>query len=350
MIAQYDGPASWSGFQLRLGPTVARPDSASVHGLGRGFIDYCIVVRNLAPKTIREYEGDLVDFHRFTGQITLRQLQRDLIHGYVRSLFERQLAMATIRRRVATIRAFCSWLEYEQYVAITPFHRLRFNLRLPRTLPRALSGSEMRRLLDSAHRGVWLDSRTSRYDGALTHFAIIAMFTTGMRINELLSVRMDDVDPRTGVIHVHGKGRRERRVYMAGPEALLVLQSFFARRRALSSRSENLMVNGNGNPVSPSALRLRLRMVAKRARITRRVTPHMLRHSAATQLIEAGVDIRFVQRLLGHSSIAITEIYTHVSDRTLHDVLARANTLRRVGQTPLVEQLEVRFGGNGIAA
>jgi integrase/recombinase XerC len=350
MIASFDGPESWTGIQLRLSPVSAGRAGMLVHVLGRGFIDYCHVVRNLSPKTIREYEGDLVDFHRFTGDIAVHHLRREVIHGYVRSLFERELAIATIRRHVATIRALCGWLEYEGYVPITPFHRLRLNLKLPRVLPRALGASEMRRLLDTARRAMWMEVRTRRYDSALTHFAIVAMFTTGMRVNELLGIRLDDVDPRTGVLQVHGKGSRERRVYMAGPEALLVLQSFIARRRTLRTRCDHLVVNGRGNPVTASALRLRLRVLAKRAKITRRLTPHMLRHTAATQLVEAGVDIRFVQRLLGHSSISITEIYTHVSDRSLRDVLARANTLRRLGETVLVEQLQVPLDGTSIAA
>ena len=195
-----------------------------------------------------------------------------------------------------------------------------------------------------------MDGRTSSYDGALTYFAIVAMFTTGMRVNELLTLRLQDVDARTGILHVRGKGNRERRVYMAGPETLIVLRSFVARRRTLNLRSEQLLVTPRGNPVTPSLLRGRLRILARRARIARRVTRHMLRHTAATQLMEAGVDIRFVQRLLGQTSIAITEIHTHVSDRTLQDVLTRANTLRRVGQTPLVEQLEVPLAGSSIAA
>lgn len=350
MIAQLDGRGPWTTVPLRLGATAARPDNTNVRRLSHSFLDYCQVVRNLSPRTVREYEGDLVDFHRFAGEITIIDLRRELIHGYVRSLFEREFAIATIRRRVATLRVFCRWLEYEQYVTITPFHRLRFSLPKPRILPRALSAAEMRRLLDSARRAAWNDSRSSHYDGALMHFAIVAMFTTGMRINELLSLRLDDVDTRAGIFQVHGKGRRERLVYMAGPEAMAVLQSFLERRRALRLRSDDLLVTSQGRVLSASALRLRLKLLVKKAHITRRVTPHMLRHTAATHLLEAGVDIRFVQRLLGHSSIAMTEIYTHVSDRALRDALMRANTLRRVGQTPLVEQLQVPLGESSLAA
>jgi site-specific recombinase XerC len=119
MIAPFNGPESWSGIQVRFGPTPARPNNLSMDTLRRDFTDYCLVARNLAPKTIRDYDHDLLDFQRFAGDITIRDLQRELIHGYVRSLFERKLAVATIRRRVATIRVFCSWLEYEQYVPIT---------------------------------------------------------------------------------------------------------------------------------------------------------------------------------------------------------------------------------------
>ncbi len=253
---------------------------------------------------------------------------------------ERGLAIATIRRRIASLRAFCNWLEEERYLAIGPFHRLRLNLRKPRLLPRSLSAAEMRRLLNVARLAPWRDPRMSSFDCTLMHFALVAMFTTGVRMGEILSVRLPDVDYRAGILQVHGKGNRERRVYMAGPEALSVLHAYIARRRTVDTRFDHLLVTGRGRPLSASLLRYRLKRLVRRARIERRVTPHMLRHTAATQLLEAGVDIRLVQRLLGHSSIAMTEIYTQVSDRLLRETLTRANTLRRVGQTPLVEQIE----------
>ena len=122
------------------------------------------------------------------------------------------------------------------------------------------------------------------------------------------------VDPLTGSLRVNGKGSRERFVYVTNARVCRLLVSYVEARRLLPSTHDQLFVCGRGQPANPAVLRRRLRHTSTRAGLERRVTPHMLRHTAATSLLEAGVDMRFVQRLLGHRSIATTQIYTHVSD------------------------------------
>jgi integrase/recombinase XerD len=129
---------------------------------------------------------------------------------------------------------------------------------------------------------------------------------------------------------VHGKGNRERHVFLSGKDAKALLKTYLKRRGQIGSTSDHLLLGADGDVWTPQLLRRRLGALAKRADISRRVTPHMLRHTAATQLIEAGVDIRFVQKLLGHASIATTQIYTQVSDSSLRSTLEKANTLDRV--------------------
>jgi site-specific recombinase XerD len=129
---------------------------------------------------------------------------------------------------------------------------------------------------------------------------------------------------------VLGKGRRERMVYVSDSWIAELLRHHLATRSALNLPHEQLLSNQRGQPLSTAALRSRLSKASAQAGIKRRITPHMLRHTAATQLVESGVDIRFVQRLLGHASIATTEIYTHVSDQSVHRAIKRANVLGRV--------------------
>jgi len=159
---------------------------------------------------------------------------------------------------------------------------------------------------------------------------VVALFTTGLRVGELVAVCLADMSERETAILVRGKGRRERRVFLPGREARAVLARYLAARVATCTPIDQLLVTANGVAVTTQYVRKRLRELARSAGIGRRITPHMLRHTAATQLLEAGVDIRFVQTLLGHTSIATTQIYAEVRDTALKARLARANMLARI--------------------
>jgi site-specific recombinase XerD len=155
------------------------------------------------------------------------------------------------------------------------------------------------------------------------------MVGTGMRVGELCKIKLDDLSPEGAVVRIHGKGARDRVAYVTDPGLRRDLQRLVAQRRKAGTAA--LFVNRYGSHMRPQSVRSKLRRLAKEAGLSRRVTPHMLRHTAATLLIETGVDIRFVQRLLGHSSIATTEIYTHVSDEALRVTLERADVLGTLG-------------------
>ena len=166
--------------------------------------------------------------------------------------------------------------------------------------------------------------------GTLLHFVVICLFATGLRVGELATVALAEIDAAEGSILVRGKGNRERRVFLPGAEAAAALRRYLDSRRAIPSPLDRLLVTLSGTAISAQHLRRRITTLAENAGLTRRVTPHMLRHTAATQLIEAGVDIRFVQKLLGHASIATTQIYTQVSDTSLKATMERADTLGKV--------------------
>jgi site-specific recombinase XerD len=296
------------------------------------FLDHCRNGKGLSPHTLRAYHSDLTDFRNAVGQtVGIGEVNRDLIRLYARSLLEnRQLKETTARRRIATLKVLFRWLEREELVALSVFHRLDLSIRLPKKLPRALEPADMRRLLRAAETAVLAAPGDSRYGALIMLFVIVVLFTTGLRVSELASVRMESVSHREGHIRVSGKGNRERTVYLPGRPAMKVLMDFLDARRKIATSSDALVVTPDGVPVTAQYIRRRLRDLAASAGIRRRVTPHMLRHTAATQLLEAGVDIRFVQRLLGHASIATTQIYTQVRDATLKARLSRADTLSRL--------------------
>lgn len=297
------------------------------------FLNHCRVAKGLSVCTLRAYKSDLADFARSVGDsVTIGEIDRDCIRTYVRALLDRGLKETTIKRRVATLKVVFRWLEREGLVPLSVFHRLDLLIRLPKRLPRALDPEDMRRLLRAAGSRTQQAGGLTTYEAVLSRFLVVALFTTGLRVGELVSIRIGDVSVRESAIQVRGKGNRERKVYLPGRQAFLALARFLAARKAIPSSQDLLLIDARGIAFTAQHVRKRLATLGVVAGITRRVTPHMLRHTAATQLLEAGVDIRFVQKLLGHSSIATTQIYTHVRDVALKAKLVRANTLARLGR------------------
>lgn len=289
------------------------------------FLGYCAVERRLSENTLQAYSCDLDDFNGWLPPSTLTsEISTDTLKGYLNTMVgTRKLAAATVRRRIACLRAFFRRLA-DQGVLADPFVGWRLILPRRKRLPRALSRGEVTSLLSRPANA--RDSQ-SRLDGQLTA-AVRLMVATGLRVGELCKLRVQDISPDGGSLRVHGKGSRDRVAYIADLDFRAELQALVDRRRRMDGTSASLFVNRNGSKLRPQSIRARLHRAAEAAGLARRITPHMLRHTAATLLIETGVDIRIVQRLLGHSSIATTEIYTHVSDEILRTTLERANVLQ----------------------
>jgi len=318
------------GVQMSLpGIEVAGTGSSHLALLQNRFVEHCRITKGLSSHTLRAYECDLRHFALNVATDDVDKIDRDTLRAYGRGLLDQEkLKPATVRRRIATLKVFFRWLEREQIVTANVFHRLEFSVRLPKRLPRALSGEEMTNLLRTANEDVSLSKE--RYEAQLMQFVVVTLFATGLRIGELTSLRLRDVSASDATIDVHGKGNKERRVYLTGRQAVNLLKAFMKVRTTIEATTERLLVTDNGQPITAQYIRGRLAALTARAGISRRVTPHMLRHTAATQLLEAGVDIRLVQRVLGHSSISTTQIYTHVTDTLLRARLSQANTVSKL--------------------
>jgi site-specific recombinase XerD len=292
---------------------------------GQRFLAYCRLGKGLGGNTLQAYGGDLKALARFfPPDITINQIDRaQLMVSVSRLLDEPRRAPATIKRRLACLKAMFRWLEREEAIKSNPFRTIDMMVRLPKNLPRTLAAHELARLIEHV-------SRQLSFDGVAMRAAILLLIATGMRVGELSALRLGDIDQQTGIIRVQGKGRRERQVFIPGGPVASSLADYLALRPRISSSSHHLLIGTNGQTLTPQIIRLRLHRLARGAGINRKITPHMLRHSAATQLIEAGVDIRFVQKLLGHASISTTQIYTEVSDTALKDAISRADTVGRL--------------------
>jgi len=301
------------------------------------FVAYCKAAKHLSVHTLRAYAGDLRDFARFAGSATaVGACDRELLQAYARRSFdERALSAPTVKRRLACLRVFFKWLAAERLVPSSPFRDLEFRIHLPRRLPRVLSRDEMGRLFAAAtdHASRLARSRQRRdasdssepFERLTALVALEILYATGVRVGELVSLSVADLNLADGAVTVTGKGSRERRVYLPSPALVTLLRRYLRELSARTSDSRALLVTRRGVRASTQHIRVLLRDSVRRARIAGRVTPHMLRHTAATHLLENGVDLRFVQRLLGHESIVTTQRYAQVTDSALKERIRAAH-------------------------
>jgi site-specific recombinase XerD len=290
------------------------------------FLRYCAEEKNLSPNTINAYRQDLAEFESHIGRTrALARITPAEVLGYRNALSSlRGLAAATVKRRLACLRAMFAWLVRREALDVSPFARIELRIRLPARLPRCLEAGDLRRLM--RHRAA---------HGSDSALAIALLLATGMRVGELAALRVGDVDAVAGRLRILGKGSRERTVFVTDTRLGEELRSYInARHGGRAQAAEpRLLMDGAGRPLSSARIRKAIADLGRAAGLARRITPHMLRHTAATMLLESGTDIRFVQRLLGHRSILTTQIYTHVSDRALQAALARANVLGNFAAT-----------------
>ncbi|HZG09112.1 MAG TPA: tyrosine-type recombinase/integrase [Allosphingosinicella sp.] len=289
-------------------------------------------MRDPSEHTLRAYACDLRSYSNFLASRELCPQQASTVLAYADYLTaERAAAPRTLRRRMACLRGFYKDLVRTRTIEQSPFAQLEMQLPRARSLPRGITRMEASRLADAAWSGA-LDRRATSFAKRVAA-AVLVLLATGIRVGELVQLRPDDYDPESGALLVRGKGRKERRVFVVDQRLRGLLARLAAEQGAAS------LLGPDGVPWSTQAVRRHLRSFASEAGLARRVTPHMLRHTCATLLLEDGVDLRFLQRLLGHENIATTAIYAHVGDAGLKRALEEAGllatlTLGRRGSYP----------------
>lgn len=290
--------------------------------LVQDYLFHCAVERRLSHHSVDAYRHDLRQFMSFagSGETTVSHaLSEESLKGFLAHMTKvRGLSASTVRRRVAALRGLSAYAQSKGLVQ-DPFKGWSPVIRKPKRLPRPVPRLELKQFVSS----VGTISAAERE----TLFCIFLLSATGLRVSELCSVRSGDVRGDGAAIRVHGKGSRERIVYVVNTE----LRDQVAKRRAIRIRAGGdcapLLVNSRARPLTPQTLRRRMHLLAERRGLEQTITPHRLRHTAATLLIEEGADIRMVQRLLGHASISTTELYTLVTDQALEAALMQADTL-----------------------
>lgn len=305
------------------------------------YVRWLAVAKDLSAHTIRAYAGDLTSFERYLGTgAECNSIDRDAILSFVETQRAAGIAPASLRRRASALRGFCRWMLLCGALEVDPWSNTRLHLGRSRSLPRTVPTHRLNRLIRHLKAAAGMDVRSapeaalvrSKPYESTTLLAVSLMVATGIRVNEATGIRSVDVDLPSRTIRLLGKGRRERQVFLPDDWIAGLTEAYLEARSAFEVGHPRLLFNRHHEPLTPPAMRSRLAKASRAAGVEPRVTPHMLRHTAATQLIEAGVDIRYIQRLLGHASLATTEIYTHVSDSALQRVVSNANVLGRVVQ------------------
>jgi integrase/recombinase XerC len=288
------------------------------------FLRYLALEKNASAHTIKSYREDLnqaLEFFRgkLPGQVLKpEQLTPRLLRAYVAWLHEQGYAKTTMARRVAAMRSWCRFQRRQGNLTTNPADSLR-GPRQDKNLPHFLGEEELARLLATPPADTPLGIR----DRAILE----TLYSAGLRVSELTGLNRTDVDLETGLATVRGKGKRER-LALLGPQALAALKRWLEQREAASPRARSqaaLYLNKNGTRLTPRSVGRLLEKYLAQAGLDPRTSPHSLRHSFATHMLDRGADIRSVQELLGHRSLGTTQIYTHVTTNKLRDSYHKAH-------------------------
>lgn len=284
----------------------------SLETLKEKYLLHCKTQKELNAKTIKAYRIDLTQFITFSFDFD-DPFSKENLTSYLAMLHEKYQPKTT-KRKIASLKSFFHFLEYEDLLENNPFNKLRLSFREPKRLPKTIPANTIQLLLNTIYRESQRDTTPCRKKSILRDIAVIELlFATGVRISELCSLKYQDIDMENYSLLIWGKGAKERIIQIGNPDVMSALSTYINAFQSEITQSGWLFVNRLGNRLSEQSVRLMINKYVELAGIPLHITPHMFRHSFATLLLEADVDIRYIQKMLGHSSITTTEIYTSVS-------------------------------------
>jgi integrase/recombinase XerD len=282
------------------------------------FLTHVRVEKGLSPNTVSAYRRDLVKFEEFTKKrkLALEKISRDDLVDFLASLYRQKLESRTVARHQVTLRNFFRFALIQESISTDPSLNLE-SPKIRRSLPGYLRLEELERLLAEP------DDKTPI--GLRDHAMLEVLYSTGLRVSELVHLRVMDLDRSAGCVRCIGKGDKER-IVPIGKKALALVERYLKEARAKlvgkgkQISANTLFINRRGGSLSRVGVWKILSAYGRRAGLRVALTPHMLRHSFATHLLERGADLRSVQLMLGHSDISTTQIYTHVVEERLKQV------------------------------
>ncbi len=287
----------------------------------KNYLEYCNTQKRLDVKTLKAYR---IDLRQFSEQISIAEtteLTSTFLETYVAKLHQ-QYAPKTVKRKIASLKAFFHYLEYKEIINQNPFSKLQMRFREPIALPKTILLHTIETLLNTVYEQYRNAPSSYQKKNSLRDIAVIELlFATGIRISELCTIQYQNIDLQNNVIVIKGKGAKERLIHICDEHVITALEKYRSEYDSEIHSCGYFFVNSIGNRLSDQSVREMINKYCQIADIQQHITPHMFRHSFATLLLEENVDIRYIQTMLGHSSINVTEIYTHVTMSKQKDIL-----------------------------
>ncbi len=276
------------------------------------YLDYLEIEKGLSQNTLDAYRRDLTDFFFFCNDIEPENIQRTQINSYIRNLHEKKYSPTSITRKIASLRGFFNWANINEIIKTNPALTVE-QPKLPQKLPKVISIAEIEDILNQ---------NLTKLETVI----IELLYGCGLRVSELTNLKINDYDLKGKFIQCTGKGSKDRIVPL-GKKAAIAIKNYLPERDFLINKynlkTKNLMINNKGKKITRQEVYTFIHNQGKNLHKT--ISPHTLRHSFATHLLENGADLRVVQELLGHSNVSTTQLYTHISKKRLKDVYFSIN-------------------------
>lgn len=282
----------------------------------KNYLFVCRDLKGLSPLTIKAYTIDMRQFENFVQNKDW--LSKETVMNYI-DLLHKKYKPKSAKRKIACLKAFYHYLEMENIIDINPFHKITIKYKEPVVLPKIIPLPYVESILRTAYQKYYSSTTIFQKESNLRNIIVLELlFSTGMRVSEASHLKLQNIDLKSNTIYIFGKGSKERIMCLANDNISALILQYLKTR---SVKSDYLFVNKLGNNLSEQSIRNMVDNYAKAAGVDLHITPHMFRHTFATALLDEDVNIRYIQQLLGHSSIVTTQIYTHICTNKIRHIL-----------------------------
>ena len=282
------------------------------------YLRVCADAKGLSSLTLKAYKIDFKQFSTFMDGKDC--LSKECLCEYIEHL-HRQYKPKSAKRKVASIKAFYHYMEMEDIIEINPFHKIKVKYKEPFVLPKIIPLPDVQNILRYAYQIYYNVQTDYQYESRLRNIIILEfLFSTGMRVSETSNLKIEDLNLSSNTIMIHGKGSKERMSCILNKDISKLMKHYLTIRKY---NSEYAFTNKLGKQYSDQSIRNMVNSYAQAAGVTLHITPHMFRHTFATALHDEDVSLRYVQQLLGHSSIVTTQIYTHISTNKIKHIFEK---------------------------
>ena len=274
------------------------------------YFEDCKFRKRLNNKTIKAYKIDLNQFFEIVNNLDDEVKE---INEYIHFLNKKYSKHKTVKRKLASVKAFYFYLEYEEIIEYSPFNKVRTKIKEPHVLQKTIQKENIEKIIQYLFDRVSSAKTDFQTIISIRNIAIIGLlFSTGIRISELCNIKVADINFNEKTLKIFGKGSKERILYI-GNETVVDFCKKYKQLNEYVAENDYFFLNRFGKQISDQSVRIFLKNIESELKLTEHIMPHMFRHTFATTLLEKDVDIRYIQSILGHSSISTTQIYTHVT-------------------------------------